>query len=227
MTISSRHILSNFEEAMRQLRADILHMASLAQQNLHRAMQGFLDRNSELCSQAIADDEEVDQLEKRIDMEGMRILTLFQPVAADLRQVISIMKVSTNLERVSDEAGNIARRARKILANAEISESKLIEPAYQLAAQLLRDSVRAFADHNLTLAGEVNRRDDQLDESHNSLVLTLRKRMEEDVARLKDYLDLMFMVRSLERIGDHATNIAEDTIYVESAEDVRHQPKPH
>src|SRR5690606_34268370 len=102
--------LGNFDSSLRQLRSDVITMASTAKENLRNAIKGLLERSPDLCSQAMADDEEVDQLEKRIDAEGIRILTLYQPVAADLRQVVSTMKVSTNLERISDEAGNIARR---------------------------------------------------------------------------------------------------------------------
>lgn len=152
----------------------------------------------------------------------MRILALFNPVATDLRAVVATMKMATNIERVSDEAGNIARRGRLVLKNPELSEVELLGPVYKLASDLLGDSVRAFAEHDLEAARGIDEKDDALDDAHNKLIKHLRKRMEEDSSRLKDYLDLMFMVRSLERVGDHATNIAEDTIYIESAEDVRH-----
>jgi phosphate transport system protein len=216
------HILSNFQEALNQLRKDVLTMGSTAQLNLERSVHGLLERKTELCSQAIADDEEVYQLEKTIDSEGMRILALFNPVASDLRQVVSTMKMATNIERISDEAGNIARRARLILKNEELPEINLIDPVYKLAADLLNDSLHAFSERDLEAARGIDAKDDALDDAHNNLVKHLRKRMEEDPAHLKDYLDLMFMVRSLERVGDHATNIAEDTIFIESAEDVRH-----
>lgn len=197
-------------------------MASTAELNLEHAIQGLLERNADLCGAAIADDEEVDQLEKRIDQEGMRILALYNPVASDLREVVAAMKMATNIERVSDEAGNIARRARLVIKNPEVPESKLLEPVYELAGQILSESIQAFSEHDLELARSIDPKDDELDARHNDLVLQLRRRMEQDPAHLKDYLDLMFMVRSLERVGDHATNIAEDTIYIESAEDVRH-----
>ncbi len=218
----SQHILSNFQESLDQLRKDVITMASNAELNLENAVRGLLERNTDMCKAAIADDEEVDQLEKRIDQEGMRILALYNPVASDLREVVATMKMAANIERVSDEAGNIARRSRLVLKNPEIPEIKLIESVFRLAADILHESVRAFSEHDLEAARAIDARDDELDDAHNQLVKQLRKRMEDDVAHLKDYLDLMFMVRSLERVGDHATNIAEDTIYMESAEDVRH-----
>lgn len=216
------HILSNFQESLDKVRKDVLTMASTAELNLEHAVRGLLDRESSLCKTAIADDEEVDQLEKQIDQEGMRILALYNPDAGDLRAVVAAMKMTTNIERISDEAGNIARRARLVLKNKELSELNLVEPVYQLAANLFRESVRAFAEHDLELARSIDLKDDELDTAHAELIKHFRRRMEEDPSRLRDYLDLMFIVRSLERVGDHATNIAEDTIYIESAEDVRH-----
>jgi phosphate transport system protein len=218
----SGHILSNFQSELNQLRKDVLTMASNAQLNLEHAVRGLLDRDADLCKAAIADDEEVDQLEKRVDREGMRILALYNPVAMDLRQIVASMKMSTNIERISDEAGNIARRARLVLKNSELAETKLIEPVHELAADLLRDAIHAFSQHDIGAARGIDSKDDALDDAHNKLVKQLRRRMEEDPSRLRDYLDLMFMVRSLERVGDHATNIAEDTVYIESAEDIRH-----
>ncbi|MEM7386380.1 MAG: PhoU domain-containing protein, partial [Verrucomicrobiota bacterium] len=150
--MSSKHILGNFEKALEELRTDVLTMASTAEQNLNDAVAGLLNRKPDLCSDAIANDEEVDQLELRIDHEGMRVLSLFQPVARDLRSVVSTMRMATNLERVSDEAGNISRRARKMLKNPELPETQLIEPLHQLASKLLRDSIRSFADGNVDLA---------------------------------------------------------------------------
>lgn len=217
-----RHILSNFHNALRELRQDVLAMGRASQHNLRCAVTGLMQRDDNLCMQAIANDEEVDQFEKKIDRVGIQILTLYQPVAGDLRNVVSTMKMSTNLERVSDEAGEIARRARMMLKNDEIPETKLLQPVYELAYDLLHDSIRAFNEMDLSMAETIDDRDDALDDAHNELVKLLRRRMEGDSSHLKDYLDLMFMVRSLERVGDHATNIAEDTIYVESAKDVRH-----
>jgi phosphate transport system protein len=220
--MSNDHILTDFQKSLDRLRRDVITMASTAEVNLEHAVRGLLERNTDLCRAAIADDEEIDQLEKRIDHEGMRILALYNPVARDLRSVVAIMKMATNIERVSDEAGNIARRARLVLKNPEVGEANLIEPVYQLAAEILHDSIRAFSEHDIEAARAIDQRDDKLDHAHNNLIKKLRSRMEEDPGRLKDYLDFMFMVRSLERVGDHATNIAEDTIYIESAEDIRH-----
>ena len=214
-----------FQAELNQLRGAVLTMASTAQQNLERALKGLLTRVVSECDAAIADDELVDQLEKRIDHEGMRILSLHRPVGIELRQAVSSMKMATNIERISDEAGNIARRARKVLRNPELTEIRLIEPVYHLALHLVHESIHAFAEHDLEAAHSIKGKDKVLNDAHNTLVKQLRNFMEQDPSRLKDYLDLMFMVRSLERVGDHAVNIAEDTVFIESAEDIRHLGK--
>src|SRR6202051_35068 len=111
--IASRHILGSFDEALASLRNNVLMMAGLTERSLDRAMKGLFQRDDNLCATAIADDEEIDQLEKQIDKDGVDILLRFQPVASDLRRVVSAMKLSPNIERVADPATNIARRARK------------------------------------------------------------------------------------------------------------------
>ncbi|MDB6069394.1 MAG: phoU, partial [Verrucomicrobiales bacterium] len=123
-----RHILTAIEEALNQLDSRILQMASLVEQNLAHAIRGLLDRDDDLCNQAIADDGEVDSLEKKIDQEGHDIILRYAPVARDLRRVITSMKVSAALERISDHAVSLARRARLLNARTEITETSLVRP---------------------------------------------------------------------------------------------------
>src|SRR4029078_7556893 len=123
-----KHILGTFDEALASLRNNVLMMSSLTERSLERAMQGLFGRNDDLCANAIADDEEIDQLEKQIDKDGVDILLRFQPVASDLRRVVSAMKLSSNLERIADQATNIARRALKLSRHPPLPEIKLIIP---------------------------------------------------------------------------------------------------
>src|SRR5205085_5432876 len=109
--ISTRHILGSFDEALASLRNNVMMMASLTERTFDRAFRGLLERDDDLCVHAIADDEEIDQLEKQIDKDGVDVLLRYQPVASDLRRVVSAMKLSPNIERVADQATNIARRA--------------------------------------------------------------------------------------------------------------------
>src|SRR5213080_4659573 len=125
-----KHILGTFDEALATLRNDVLMMAGLAERSLDRAIKGLLQRDDNLCATAIADDEEIDQLEKQIDKDGVDILLRYQPVASDLRRVISAMKLSPNIERVADQATTIARRARKLNRHPPLPEVQIIVPLH-------------------------------------------------------------------------------------------------
>jgi phosphate transport system protein len=197
-------------------------MASIAEQNLECAVRGLLTRNSELCNEAIVEDDEVNNLERKIDADSFEILMRYNPVASDLREVIAGMKVANNLERISDEAQSIGRRARKILKHPEISEAALIEPLYEKALSLFRDAMKAYAEGDNDLALSLYDRDRELDAAHNKVIRDLTKSIDNQEVRVKSFLHLIFIVRSLERVGDHAVNIAEDGIFLESATDVRH-----
>src|SRR6266513_424901 len=120
--IAPKHILGTFDEALASLRNNVLMMAGLAERSLDRAVKGLLQRNDDLCANAIADDEEIDQLEKQIDKDGIDVLLRYQPVASDLRRVVAAMKLSPNIERVGDQATSIARRARKLNRHPPLPE---------------------------------------------------------------------------------------------------------
>ena len=218
-----QHILGTFDEALGDLRNDLLTMAGLAERSLDRAIKGLFQRDDNLCTSAIADDEEVDQLEKRIDKAGLEILLRYQPVASDLRQVVSAIKLSPNIERVADEATNIAECARKLNGHPPLAEVKLIVPIQAHAISMFKDSLDAFVREDVELARAVVSRDKQLDDMNASANRQLTERMMQDRDQLRGYLNLILISRCLERIGDHATNIAEDAVYAAAAEDIRHQ----
>jgi phosphate transport system protein len=222
--IAQKHILGSFDEALASLRNNVLMMAGLAERSLERAVKGLLERDDDLCANAIADDEEIDQLEKQVDKDGVDILLRFQPVASDLRRVVSAMKLSPNIERVADQATNIARRARKLNRHPPLPEIELIMPLRDRAMSMFRDSVDAYVREDAELGRAVVQRDAELDELNRKAGRQLILRMAEDPDQLRGYLNLMFIARHLERVGDHATNIAEDAVYAAAAEDIRHQP---
>src|SRR6184192_3978123 len=142
--IAARHILGTFDESLATLRNNVLMMAGLTERSLERAMKGLIDRNDDLCANAIADDEEIDQLEKQIDKDGVDILLRFQPVASDLRRVVSAMKLSTNLERIGDQATTIARRARKLNRHPALPEVEIIAPIHAHAMSMFKQSLDAY-----------------------------------------------------------------------------------
>ena len=221
--ITPRHILGTFDEALTSLRNNVLMMAGLAERSLQRAIKGLFERDDDLSAYAIADDEEIDQLEKQIDKDGVDILLRFQPVASDLRRVVSAMKLSSNLERVADQATNIARRARKLNQHPPLSEIELIVPMRDHAMAMFKDSLDAYVREDVELARAIVPRDHALDEMNRVVSRKLSERMAQDPDQLRGYLNLMFVARHLERVGDHATNIAEESVYAAVAEDIRHQ----
>ena len=221
--IAHKHILGTFDESLAALRNNVLMMAGLTERSLERAMKGLVNRDDNISATAIADDEEIDELEKQIDKGGVDILLRFQPVASDLRRVVAAMKLSSNLERMADMATTIARRARKLNQHPPLDEVELIRPMYDHAMSMFKDSVDAFAREDVDLARAVVPRDQKLDELNRMASHKLVDRMAQDPDQLRGYLNLIFVGRCLERVGDHATNIAEDAVYAAAAEDIRHQ----
>ena len=219
----SKHTLGSFDEALTGLRNNVLMMAGLADRALDRAIKGLLQRDDNLCATAIADDEEIDQLEKQIDKEGVDVLLRFQPLASDLRRVVAAMKLSPNVERIGDQATNIARRARKLNRHPALREIEIVVPIQAHAMAMFKDAIDAFAREDVDLGRAVVARDKDLDYMNKLANRTLTDQMAQDPKQLRGYLNLIFISRSLERVGDHATNIAEEAVYAAAAEDIRHQ----
>ena len=222
MKQENRHINQDFEHAIVRLRKEVIAMGGIARLNLDRAMQGLRDRDADLCKIAIADDTEADEAERRIDALGMEILVRFHPVASDLRLVISSMKIASNLERISDHAVNIAKRAKKVLAHAEIEEVGMLEPLHGMATGLLELALVSFVDRSVVLGESLTDEDDQLDQAEKRLVSRFSSYLEHGGDRAEVFLHLIFIARSLERIGDLAVNIGEDAVFLASAKDIRH-----
>ena len=219
------HTLSNFTTSLDQLRSSVLRMSSLAHLNLKNSIKGLMERDDDWCNNCIADDEEIDLLEMQIDHEGIEVMSRFHPFASDLREVISSIKIGANIERVADQAVNIARRARKLNEQPELTELHLLDNPIRLSLEMFADAVRAFAERNAELAVELKSRDKELDRLNKELTDTLINRMQDDSPNLPSYLNLIFISRCLERIGDHACNIAEDVVFAVNAEDIRHPGK--
>lgn len=215
-------ILQATNEAMAALDHDIKRMGELVLENLKNASEGLLQRNTDLCNRAIADDEEVNLLEKKVDRVGVEIITRFGPVDANYRRVIASMKVSTALERVGDHAVSLARRGRKLNQRPPIPETDNIRELTILAAAQLRDSIAAYCDGQLDAALRIQSRDTDLDQAYEAFTQRVIARMETDSEHAKDYVDLLFATRFIERIGDQSVNIAEDTVYHITAMDIRH-----
>jgi len=222
---SRPHTLTNFTVSLDHLRGSVLMMSSLTQRNLKNSIKGLMERDDDWCNNSIADDEEIDLLEMQIDKEGIDVMSRFQPVASDLREVISSIKIGANIERVADQAVNIARRARKINEHPEVPELHFLDELVKMAVSMFDDAVRAFAERNAHLAVELKARDKELDRLNRELTDKMVQRMQDDSVNLPTYLNLIFVSRCLERIGDHAANMAEDVVFAVRAEDIRHHSK--
>jgi len=219
---NARHILTDFESSLEGLRKNVLMMASLTTRNLENARRGLFDRDEVWCNTSIADDEEIDALEIQIDREGIEIMLRFHPFASDLRNVIAAMKMSVNLERVADQAVGIARRARKLNVHSPLPETSAIEPLFKHAIAMLNDAIRAYAESDLELCRTLKPRDRELDAMNRDFANHITELMPKNPDSIRDYLELIFIARFLERIGDQSTSIAEDTIFAVAAEDIRH-----
>ncbi len=217
------HILGNFDQALHSLRNNVLMMAGLAERNVANAAKGLFERDDELSNVVIADDEEIDLLEIQVDREGVEVLMRFQPVASDLRHVVTAMKSSVNIERIADQAVNIARRARKLTAHPELPTVHTLEPMFAIASKMLADGIRAYADGNAALGRELKPRDKELDELNRNFAEACTERMAAEPHLIQGYLNLIFIARFVERIGDHATNLGEDIVFAIEAEEIRHR----
>lgn len=210
---TNRHILSEFDAALNSFRDDAIMMASLARRNLDHAQRGLFDLDEDHCNTAIADHQEICLLESQMDRDGMNLLMRFQPVASDLRVVITTMKISANLERISDLAMNIARRARKLIAPSTPSETETLKPLFESATGMLDDAVKAFSTRNLELVQSLKMRDQGLATKSQELASNITTRMsfelDDGIAR---YLELIFIIRHLEQVGNLSANLGEDIV---------------
>ena len=222
----TKHISSSFDAALYGLKNDVLMMSSLTDRIFQTAFEALLKRDSELCDHVIAEDEEIDILEKQVDQAGVNLLLRFHPVASDMREVVSAMKISANLERVADQSVSIARRAKRLNNRPAVRELALLEPPYRLAVIIFRDSIRAFADADYELARTLKLKDRELDALTNDVNEKLVERASLDPELVPSYVDLIFVARALERVGDHATNVAEDSFWRDQAADIRHTYGP-
>ena len=205
MAERSRHIITSFDAALYGLKNDVLMMSSLTDRIFQTAFEALLKRDSELCDHVVAEDEEIDILEKQVDEDGVKLLIRFHPVASDLREVVSAMKVSANLERIADQSVSIARRAKHLNNRPAVRELALLEAPYRLAVTIFRDSTRAFADGDYELARTLKLKDRELDALTDDVNQKLVQRATLDPELVPSYVDLIFVARALERIGDHAS----------------------
>ncbi|HUL54939.1 MAG TPA: phosphate signaling complex protein PhoU [Opitutaceae bacterium] len=211
-----------FDSELETLRSHLILMGETAVRQTRDAIKALAEGDGALARRVVAADDELDQLEIKIDDEGVRFMSLRAPVASDLRLVIVGMKIGHDLERVGDEATSIAKRAIKLSAEPPLKPYIDIPRMAVIALEMLRDSLDCFLHGDEAKALAVCKRDFEVDNLNRQLYRELTNFMVEKPETISRAIELMFISKSLERIADHATNIAEEMIYLEKGKDVRH-----
>ena len=214
----------HFQEELEALQARLLEMGGLAEERVRSAVQGLVVRDPAIIDKVLRGDEPINELHIEIDNRCFTLLALHQPMATDLRAIVAAVKINTDLERVGDLAVNIAEAARRYATHPPVKKLIDIPQMGNIAQGMLRDALDSFVRRDTALAQQVLNQDDLLDGLKTQVFRELLTYMLHDPATVEPALDLILVSRHLERIGDHATNIAEDVIFMVSALDVRHQP---
>ncbi len=221
---NTEHTSKQFDAELEAVRARVLQMGGLVESQIQHALNALISCDVELMNRVIADDHRVNAMEVEIDESCNHIIARRQPAAGDLRMVMTVIKTITDLERIGDEAEKIARMA-KLLSQKE----RLIQPRYneikhaaELALDMLRKSLDAFARLDLTCAAQVVRQDEQVDEEFRTIMRSLITFMMEDPRTISTALEILFIAKAIERIGDHAKNMSEYVVYMVKGRDVRH-----
>jgi phosphate transport system protein len=212
----------HFEDELKALKNRLLNMGALVEERVHQAVQALIERRLETAETVARADQEVNDLQIEIDDRCLKLLALQQPMASDLRLITSAMKINADLERIGDQAVNIAENAVKILAHPPLKPLIDIPRMAEMAEAMTRDSLDAFVRRDSILARQVLARDDEVDALKDQVFRVLLTYMMADPGTIERALALILVSRNLERIADHATNIAEDVIFVVEALDVRH-----
>ncbi|GAB4259734.1 MAG: phosphate signaling complex protein PhoU [Methylomicrobium sp.] len=219
------HISSHFNEELEEIRNNVLKMGGIVERQVELAALSFTGNDREVAEQVIQQDDYVNRHEKQIDQSCTEILAKRQPAAFDLRLLLSVIRTINDLERIGDEATKIAEMAMHLsdtdgkIRNEEYYE---IQHMASLVMRMLHDALDAFARLNVNSAAQVTGQDAMVDREYGSIVRQMVARMMEDPRNVRRMLDILWIARALERIGDHACNICEHIIYMVKGEDVRH-----
>ena len=212
------HTVKSFDGEISQLRGLIAEMGGLAEVAIRDAIDALVRHDDDLARQVVAADARLDALEAEVDRLAVRTIALRAPMADDLRDVIAALKISGVLERIGDYAKNIAKRVNEMEGRAKVEPLTLVPAMADIAQGMVRDVLNAYGARDAQLAVEVIRRDEKLDQFYNTLFRSLVTHMMENPATITSAAQLLFVARNLERIGDHATNVAEMVYYAATGE---------
>ncbi len=213
----------HYEEVEEELKYRLLHMGSLVEEMIHLAVMSLLERTKEPLEKVWQNEKEVNQLHIEIDDRCLKMLALYQPASTDLRFIVGALKINSDLERIGDQAVNISQTTSIFLGHPQL-EKKLfdIPRMAELAKRMVKDSLDAYVKKDVELARSVVQRDSEEDKLKSEAFHELMHLMQSDSSTIQRALSLILISRNLERIADHATNIAEDVIFMVLGKDIRH-----
>jgi len=220
---SGQHISHQFDDEMEDIRHKVLTMGGLVQQQMEDAVVAFITSDQELAEKVLLQDDLVNNLEMEIDHDCIQVIAKRQPTAIDLRMLISVIKVITDLERIGDEAGRIAKMAIRLDATDYYHDQyHELNHLVEIVKSMLSGSLDSFARMDIERVAKITRKDEKVDREYTSIIRQLITRMMEDPRNITRMLDILWTARALERIGDHACNVCEHVVYIVKGDDVRH-----
>ncbi|WP_119154437.1 phosphate signaling complex protein PhoU [Caldimonas tepidiphila] len=224
--MSDKHLSTQFDAELSGISTRVLEMGGLVESQVAQALYALTQFSGEAANQVIAEEERVNAMEIDIDRALSTIIARRQPTARDLRLLIAISKTINNLERVGDEAARIARTVLRLISTGVSTRLPVSDVSFEgnLAIEQLRKALDAFARLDVNKALEVMKQDDQIDQEFDGLMRMLITYMMEDPRTISASIDLVFVAKAIERVGDHAKNLAEQIIYIVKGADVRHLP---
>lgn len=224
--MSDKHISSQFDTELNSISTHVLEMGGLVEAQLHQAMYALVHLSVETADQVLEKETIINQMEMSIDHEIISTIGRRQPTARDLRFLMAISRTTQNLERAGDEIARIARMVKSIIQSGSPRNlpSSELRVAADLAASMLRKTLDSFARLDTVMAVAIIKQDNEIDDEYNGFLRKLITYMMEDPRTISPSLDLLFLAKSIERVGDHAKNIAEQIIFIVKGEDVRHTP---
>ena len=219
--------MRHFVEELEDLQGRLLEMGTLVESAIHQSVQALEERSEELARQVLGNEDRINHLEIEIDELAVRLLALQQPMARDLRFLTAAIKINTDLERMGDLAVNIVERAMALIQRPAVKPSIDMPQMARTVESMVRKSLDAFVRREPELARSVLLADDTVDQLRDTIITELVSFMQDNPAKIPQGLDLILVARHLERIADHATNIAEDTLFLVKGVDVRHHLEPN
>jgi phosphate transport system protein len=208
------HIVKSFDEELKRLTNAIARMGGLSESQIAGAIQAVVKRDTELAAAIVQNDQKIDELEREVDERAIQMLALRQPMAGDLRAVIAALRIASDMERIADYAANVAKRAIALSQMAPVRPVHAVPRMGRIVQEMIKDVLDAYANRDVDKAIAVWHRDEELDEMYSSLFRELLTYMMEDPRNITASTHLLFIAKNIERIGDHATNVAETVHYL-------------